>query len=77
MEVFVVDYLRLRERWFIMEFGVLLIGFFQFLVLFVVRHDEFILSHLQGFAKLNGNFLLFLENELVVLHVFFGVSLQV
>jgi hypothetical protein len=77
MKVFVVNDLRLRQRWFIFEFGVLLIGLFQFLVLLVVRNDKLLLIHVQGFTKFNGDFLLFLENEFVILHVFFGVSFQV
>ena len=38
---------------------------------------ELLLGHLQGFTKFYCYLLLLLENEFVVLHVFFRVGLQV
>ena len=77
MKVLVVDHLRLRQRGLIFEFGVFLESVLELLVLLLVRHDKLILGHIQRLTKFYRDFLLFLENELVVLHVFFRVRFQV
>ena len=77
MEVFIVNNLRLRQCRFVAELGVLLEGLFQLVVDLLVRHNELFLCHFKGFAKLDGDLLLLLENEFIILHIFFSVSLQV
>jgi hypothetical protein len=46
------------------------------IVLFVVQ-TEIIEAHLKGTTQLDCDFLLLLKDELVVLHVFLGVGLQI
>lgn len=51
--------------------------FLQRVVVLFVVGDEFLVAHGQGVRKFDGDFLLFQENEFVVLHVVLGVGLQV
>ena len=79
MEVFIVNALALRQTvlgrniLFFAAFNV----FAKWLVVFTVVGGELIYREVEGLAELDGNFLLFQEDELVVLHVIFGVGFQV
>ena len=68
-----INYVRLRQVWLIFEFGASLECFLKFEILLDIVLAELLEGHFKSFAHFDCNFLLFLEDELVALHVFFCV----
>lgn len=74
MKFFFIDDIRLWKNWIIFVIRILRISISQFLIVFDVEFLEIFKRQLKCITQFDSNFLLLLENELVILHVFFGVS---
>ena len=77
MVVLLEDEVRLRQNGIVLEVRVVQVRVSEFLVGIDVALLELLEVHLQGSAELDGHLLLLLEDDLVILHVLFGVGLQV
>ena len=76
MEVFVKDNIGLWQDRVVVEVWILA-SFLQLWVALEVELLELFKSSLKRVAEFDGNFLLFLENKFVILHVLFGVGFKV
>lgn len=66
-----------RQYWIVFEIAVFRVGLLQFRILLNVELLEVFKVHLERLAQFDSYLLLLLENDLVVLHIFLGVGLQV
>ena len=79
MEIFIVNTGALRQTvlWCAIFLFSPLTVFIKCLVIIQIVLNEAFVVKLKGHRQFNSNFLLFKKNELIVLHVIFGVSFEI